>query len=118
LLQQALEDGRESKIVAAFRNYNAAVDGRLKIEQRYRKEAEYRRHVIPMKEVRLLMCKAINVIVSRLVALPGKVGPVCNPEAPAHAIAVLRDECASVIEDIKRSCPKEFIDGVRWPALS
>jgi hypothetical protein len=118
LLQQALEDGRESRIVAAFRNYNAAVAGRLKIEERCRKEAEYRRHLVPMKEVRLLMRKTINVVVSRLVALPDKVGAITNPEAPAHAIAVLRDECASIIADIKKNWPKEFDDGVVWPTLS
>jgi len=118
LLQQALKERRESKIVAAFRNYNAAVAGGLKIEERCRKEAEYRRQLIPMKEVQLLMCKGINVIVSRLVALPDKIGPVCNPEAPGHAIAILQDECASVIEDIKRNCPKDCIDGIIWAAIS
>ena len=112
LLQQAFEDGRESKIVAAFRNYNKAVEGRLKIHQWYHKEAEYRRHIVPMKEVGMLTCKAINVVVSRLVTLPDKVAPVCTPEAPGHAIAILRDECASIIMDVKKSFPVEFLDGV------
>ena len=58
LFQQALKERRESKIIAAFRNYNAALDARLKIEQWYHKEAEYRRHLIPMKEVRLLVQRA------------------------------------------------------------
>jgi len=105
LLQQALEDGRESKIVAAFRNYNKAVEGRLKIHQWCHKDAEHRRHLVPMKEARLLIGKAINVLVPRLVALPEKVGSACNPDAPVHAIAVLRDECLSIIEDIERSWP-------------
>jgi hypothetical protein len=116
LLQQALEDGRESKIVAALRNYNAALDARLKIEQRCRKEADYRRHLIPMKAVRLQVCEVLNIFVSKLVALPEKVGPACNPEAPAHAIAILRDECATIIADIKKSGPVEFVDGVVWPS--
>src|SRR5437016_3676514 len=30
LFQEALKEQRESKIIAAFRNYNAALDGRLK----------------------------------------------------------------------------------------
>jgi hypothetical protein len=117
LFQQALKERRESKIVAALRNYNAALDARLKIEQWYRREIEYRQHLIPTAEVRLLLCKGINVFVSNLVALPEKVGAACNPEAPAHAIAVLRDECASIISDIKKSWPKEFDDGVVWPTL-
>jgi len=75
LFQQALKERRESKIVAALRNYIAAVDGRLKIEQWYRNEADYRHHLIPMEEVRLLLCRAIKVIVSSLVAFPEKVGP-------------------------------------------
>jgi hypothetical protein len=118
LFQQALEERRESKIIAALRNYNAALDARLKIEQWSRKEADYRCHLIPMKAVCLLVCKALNVFVSKLVALPEKVGPACNSEAPAHAIAVLRDECTNLIADIKKSCPKEFVDAVLWPALS
>ena len=105
LLQQALKERRESKIVAAFRNYNKAVEGRLKIHQWYHKEAEHRRHLVSIKEARLLMCKAINVVVPRLVALPEKVGSACNPDAPVHAIAVLRDECASIIADIEKSLP-------------
>ena len=105
MLQQALKERRESKIVAAFRNYNKAVEGRLKIHQWYHKEAEHRRHLVSIKEARLLMCKAINVVVPRLVALPEKVGSACNPDAPVHAIAVLRDECASIIADIEKSLP-------------
>jgi hypothetical protein len=118
LFQQALKERRESKIVAAFRNYNVALEVRLKIEQWYRNEADYRRHLIPMKQVRLLMCKGLNVIISRLVAFPEKVGPACNPEAPAHAMAFLRDECTSVIADIKKSCPEQFLDDVVSPARS
>jgi hypothetical protein len=118
LLRQALEERRESKIIAAFRNYNAALDARLKIEQWYRNEADYRRHLIPMEEVRLLLCKLLKVIVSSLVAFPEKVGLTCNPEVPAHAIAFLRDECINVIADIKKSCPTEFLDGVVWPTFS
>jgi hypothetical protein len=118
LFQQALEERRESKIVAALRNYNAAVDGRLKIEQWYRKEIEYRRHLIPMEIVRQLVYKVLSVLVSNLLALPEKVGSLCNPESPSHAIAVLRDECASIIADIKKSCPTEFLDGVVWPTFS
>jgi hypothetical protein len=109
LFQQALKEGRESKIVAAFRNYNAALDARLKIERWYRNEADYRRRLIPMEEVRLLMCKGLNLVISRLVAFPEKVGPVCNPEAPAHAMAVLRDECVSIIADIKRVGLNNFL---------
>ncbi len=64
------------------------------------------------------MCKGLNVIISRLAAFPEEVGPKCNPEAPAHAMAVLRDECLSVIADIKKSWPEQFLDDVVWPALS
>jgi hypothetical protein len=80
LLQQALKEHQESKIVAAFRNYNAALDGRLKIEQWYRKEAEYRRHLIPIQAVHELMCKVSNVFIAKLLNLPEKIGPACNPE--------------------------------------
>ena len=117
LFQQALKEGRESKIVGALRNYNAALDGRLKIEQWYHKEVAYRRHLIPMDTARQLACKGLTVVVSNLLALPKKVGPLCNPQSPAHAIAILRDECASIIADIKKSWPSEFHDGAVWPAL-
>jgi len=118
LLQQALKEHQESKIVAAFRNYNAALDGRLKIEQWCRKEAECRRHLIPIQAVHELMCKVLNVFIAKLLNLPKKIGPACNPEAPAYAIGVLRHECAFIIADIKKSWPKEFDDGVVWPTLS
>jgi hypothetical protein len=118
LFQQALKERRESKIIATFRNYNAALDARLKIEQWYRNEADYRRHLIPMEEVRLLMGKVLNVIISNLAALPEKVGAACNPASSAHAVAVLRDECTNVIADIKKSWPEQFLDDVVWPVLS
>ncbi len=88
------------------------------IGKRHGKEADYRHYLIPMDEVRLLLCKAIKVTVSRLVAFPEKVGPTCNPETPAHAMKVLRDECTNVIADIKKSWPEQFLDDVVWPALS
>ena len=72
LFQQALKERRESRIVSAFRNYNAALNARLKMEQFYRNEADYRRRLIPMEEVRLLMCKGLNLVISRLVAFPEK----------------------------------------------
>jgi len=115
LFQQALEVRRELKIVAALRNYNAALEGRLKIERWYRKEIEYRRHLIPMATARELACKGLNVLVSKLLALPDKAGSLCNPKSPSHGIAILRDECMSIVVDIKKSWPKEFDDGVVWP---
>jgi hypothetical protein len=42
----------------------------------------------------------------------------CNPETPAYAMAVLRDECTNVIVDIKKSWPEQFLDDVVWPVLS
>jgi hypothetical protein len=94
------------------------LDGRLKIEQWYRREIEYRRHLIPMETARRLACKGLNVVVSNVLALPEKVGPLSNLESPAHAIAILRDECTSVIADIKKSWPEQFLDDVVWPAVS
>jgi hypothetical protein len=118
LFRQALEERRDSNVLAALRNYNAALDGRLKIEQWYRREIEYRRHLIPMETARRLACKGLNVVVSNVLALPEKVGPLSNLESPAHAIAILRDECTSVIADIKKSWPEQFLDDVVWPAVS
>ena len=118
LFQQALQEPRESKIIAALRNYNAAVDGRLKIEHWYRKEIEYRRHLIYLETARQLACKGLNILLSNVLALPEKAGSLCNPGSPSHAIAILRDECVSIISDIKKSWPAEFDDGVVWPVLS
>ena len=118
LFQQALEGRRESKIIAALRNYNVALDGRLKIEQWYHKEVEHRQHLIPMETARRLACRNLNVLVSNVLALPEKIGPLCNPESPAHSIAILRDECTTLIADIQKSWPAEFLDDVAWPTLS
>jgi hypothetical protein len=115
LFQQALKERQESKIVASLRNYNAAVDGRLKIERSYHKELEHRQHLIPREIVRQLVCKILSVLVSNLLALPEKVGSLCDPESPSHAIAILRDECMSIITDIKKSWPAEFLDDLVWP---
>jgi hypothetical protein len=118
LFRQALEERRDSNVLAALRNYNAALDGRLKIEQWYHSETEYRRHLIPTETARRLVCKGLNVVVSNVLALPEKVGPLCNPESPAHAIAILRDECTTLIADVQKSWPAEFLDDVVWPTLS
>src|SRR5262249_12668301 len=117
LFQQALEDRRDSKIFVALRNYNAALEGRLKIELWYRREIEYRRHLILVETARQLASKGLNTLVSKLLSIPDKVGSLCNPKSPSHGIAILRDECMSIVVDIKKSWPKEFDDGVVWPTL-
>ena len=115
MLRAAIEEHRDSKIVARLAIYNKSLEGRLKAEEWYRSEFEHRRKLISMEYARLLVCKALNVIISNLVALPQKVGPVCNPEAAAHAIAILKEECANIIADARKSFPKEISEGIQWP---
>ena len=115
LLQQAMSEGRDSKIQVRLSLYNRALDARLRMEELCRQEIEHRRNLIPMENVRRFACKALNVIISNLAALPEKAGPACNPEAPAQAIAVLKGECANIIVDARRSFPKEISEGIQWP---
>jgi len=115
LLREAIEERRDSKIVTRLATYNKSLEGRLKAEKWYREEVEHRQNLIAMEDARLVACKGLNVIISNLVALPERVGPACNPEASAQAIAVLKAECANIIVDAQKSFPKEISEGIRWP---
>lgn len=115
LLREAIQERRDSKIVARLAIYNKSAEGRLKAEKWYREEVEHRQNLIAMEHARLLACKGLNIIISNLAALPEKVGRACNPEAAAQAIAVLRAECANIIADAKKSFPNEISEGIRWP---
>jgi hypothetical protein len=115
LLREAIEEHRDSKILARLAIYNKSLEARLKAEKWYHEEIEHRQNLIRMEHAQLLVCKGLNVIISNLAALPEKVGPACNPEAPAQAIAVLKAECANIILDAKQSFPKEISEGIHWP---
>jgi hypothetical protein len=115
LLREAIGEQRDSKIVARLAIYNKSLEGRLKAEKWYREEVEHRQNLIALEDARLLACKGLNIIISNLAALPEKVGPACNPQGPAQAIAVLKAECANIIADAKKSFPKEISEAIRWP---
>jgi hypothetical protein len=117
LLREAIEERRDSKIVTRLATYNKSLEGRLKAEEWYRSEVKHRLNLIPSEHARLLACKALNVIVAGIVALPEKAGVICSPQAPDRAIAVLKTECENIIADAKKSLPKEFVAGILWPEL-
>jgi hypothetical protein len=118
LLRQASEERDDSKIFLLLIAYNKALEGRLNTEKLCRAEIEHRQNLISIKVAGELAARGLNVMISRIVALPKKNGSLINPRDSAQATAVLRDECTNLILDAKKSCPKAMSEAVRWPNIS
>jgi hypothetical protein len=103
LLQDAIVEGKESKICIRLGVHNKAMEGRLKAEMLHREEAERRRVLIPYKVARELMRKAYDMIISGLTALPQNLAPRCNPNDAHRAMEVLQVECAEIIADAEKA---------------
>jgi hypothetical protein len=101
LLQEAMIEGKTSKIGGILSIHNKALEVRFRAEQSYREELERRRILIPLAEAQDIMRKGFDVIIARLMALPQNVAPRCNPQDPHRAMNLLEEAVAAIMEDAR-----------------
>lgn len=97
LLQEAMLEGKDSKIQVRLSVHNKAVEARIRAETMIREEQERRNILIPLSKAQEITRSAFEVIIKRLTAMPQNIAPRCNPHDPAHALGILEDECVGII---------------------
>jgi hypothetical protein len=103
LLQEAMIEGKDSQISARLSVHNKALEAQFLAERLYREELERRRVLIPLAEAQDIARKGYEVILARLMAHPQNVAPRCNPQDPHHAMKILEEAVAAIIEDARQA---------------
>ena len=103
LLQEAMLEGKDSKISVRLGVHNKAVEARIKAESMIREEQERRQILIPLAKAQELTRTAFEVIIKRLIALPQNIAPRCNPHDPAHALGILEQEAHAIISAAQKA---------------
>src|SRR5262245_57791967 len=103
LLDEAMLEGKTSKISILLSVHNKAVEARIRAETMIREEKERRDILIPLSKAQEITRTAFQVIMKRLLALPQNIAPRCNPHDPAHALVILEDECRGIISAAQKA---------------
>jgi hypothetical protein len=103
LLQEAMIEGRASKISVWMSLHNRALEGRVKVERLIREEMERQKILVPMIEAQTSTRKVVEIVVSRLASLPQNLAHACNPSSPDHAFEILQRECTSIVADTQKA---------------
>jgi hypothetical protein len=103
LLDEAFLEGKPTKISVWLNLHNKAVEARVKVERMIREELERQKVLIPMTEAKTAVRRVVEIVVSRLSAMPQNIAPRANPHNPEHAMEILQDECAGIIADAQKA---------------
>lgn len=103
LLDEAYLEGKPNKIGTWMNLHNKAVEARVKVERMIREEMERQKILVPIIEAQTSTRKVVEIVVSRLSALPQNLAHACNPSAPDHAFEILKQECAAIVADTQKA---------------
>lgn len=103
LLEEAFIEGKPTKISVWLNLHTKAVEARVKAEGMIRSELERQKVLIPMTEAKTSVRRVVEIIVSRLSAMPQNIAPRCNPHNPEHAMEILQEECTGIIADAQKA---------------
>lgn len=103
LLDEAFLEGKPSKIGVWLNLHNKAVEARVKVERLIREEMERQKVLIPISESQTSTRRVVEIVVSRLSAMPQNLAHACNPSSPDHSFAILQAECATIIADAQKA---------------
>ena len=103
LLEEAFIERKASKISVWLNLHNKAVEGRVRVEKLIREEMERQRILIPISEAQATGRRVIEIVVSRLSAMPQNLAYACNPSAPDHAFEILQRECTRILADAQKA---------------
>lgn len=103
LLEEAMIDGKASKIAPLLAIHNKALEAYWKSEQAYREELERRNVLIEVAEANEVARRGWDIVVARLAAMPQNIATRCNPHDPNHAMDILQHECTAIIADARKA---------------
>jgi hypothetical protein len=103
LLDEAFIEGKPGKIGTWLNLHNKAVEARVKVERLIREEMERQRVLITMVEAQTSTRRVVEIVVSRLSALPQNLAHAVNPSAPDHAFEILQRECTAIVSDTQKA---------------
>lgn len=103
LLQEAMIEGKATKISVWMSLHNRALEGRVKVERLIREELERQKILVPISESQTSTRRVVEIVVSRLSAMPQNLAHACNPSSPDHSFAILQAECATIIADAQKA---------------
>jgi len=103
ILEEAFTERKASKISVWLNLHNKAVEGRVRVEKLIREEMERQGVLIPISEAQATGRRVIEIVVSRLSAMPQNLAYACNPSAPDHAFEILQRECARILADAQKA---------------
>jgi hypothetical protein len=102
-LEEAFVERKTSKISTWLNLHSKAVEARVKAERMVREELERRKILIPISEAQMSGRKVVDIIVSRLSALPQNLAHAVNPSNPDHAFEILQRECMTILSDAQKA---------------
>jgi hypothetical protein len=103
LLREAMVEGKISRIQPLLSIHSKAIEARIKTDAAIREEMERRRILVTVSESQTLFRRLIEIVVSRLTAMPQNIAARCNPSSPDHALEILQQECTSIIADAQKA---------------
>lgn len=103
LLKDAMVERKPSQISVFLNLHSKALEARVKAERMVREELERRRILIPVSEAQTDARRIIDIVVSRLSAMPQNLAYACNPSAPDHAFEILQRECTRILSDAQKA---------------
>ncbi len=103
MLQEAMIEGKDSKIGVRLSIHTKAVEARFEAEKSYREEQERRRILIPLAEAQDMARKGFDIIIARLAALPQNMAQRCNPSDPHRAMEALKTEVAAIVAKAQKA---------------
>lgn len=103
MLEDAFKERKPTQISVYLNLHSKAVEARVKAERMVREELERRRMLIPITEAQTSGRRVIEIVVSRLSAMPQNLAYACNPSAPDHAFEILQRECTRILSDAQKA---------------
>jgi hypothetical protein len=102
-LNEAMIEGKSAKISVWLTLHTRAVEARVKAERMIREEQERQKVLIPISESQTSTRRVVEIVVSRLTAMPQNLAHAVNPSAPDHAFEILQRECSAIVADTQKA---------------
>jgi hypothetical protein len=103
MLDDAFKERKPTQISVYLNLHSKAVEARVKAERMVREELERRGILITLTEAQAKGRRLVEIVVSRLSAMPQNLAHAVNPGAPDHAFEILQRECTAILADAQKT---------------
>ena len=98
LVQLAQKQQKDAVIAIRIAAYTKAQQGRFDAEERYRKEMERLKVLVPLEEAKKLGRRAYDIMIPLMRAMAKNLGPRVNPADPIAAVDMIAAEVEAIIK--------------------